>query len=280
MTEATDKPVTPADTSDRPRPGNSEVFLGVFIVANIAFLVAMNGFEFFKDLNWVLDTDTPTGKLVSRLALDLPGEDESHAGELYRISRRCAEVTGLNQSWCLFAPDVFDSGVFADLEFRWDDGLPGTPPQAGVRAPLLLKNPNDPGDLHSYLRTGYSRWRKFETNIVVHIRRDKDDSDETTVENWSKAISRKFRKQWDTMQAYLNWRSRKWQGENPDAPAPRQVILHSRAYWILPPDTEPWTWDGPYSVPVARLRSGFDYVEMFDPKTRGFLSRDQALASK
>jgi hypothetical protein len=264
-----------------PRPTNAQFLLGLFIVSNICFLFVMNVFELLKDLSWLVDTETPAAKVAVRLALDLPREEDSHAGEVYRFARRYAEFTGLNQSWCLFAPAVFDSGTFADIELRWDDEPPGAPAPPGTRRAVLLPDLNDPGDMSSYVRLGNSRLRKYESNIVVYIKREEGENEDEVNKRWARSIQKKFQKQWDTMQAYMNWRWGKWQEKNPEQPTPRQIILVERCYWIPAPGEGPFAWDGPYTVAVARWRPDVDeYVQMFDPVSRSYVSRSQALSSK
>lgn len=264
-----------------PRPRNAQFLLGLFIVSNIGFLLVMNVFELLKDLSWLIDTETPAAKVAMRLALDLPRDEDSHAGEVYRFARRYAEVTGLNQSWCLFAPGVFDAGAFADIELRWDDELAGSPAGPGGRRVVLLPDLNAPDDLSGYLRLGNSRLRKYESNIAVYVKREKGESEKEVNERWARAIKKLFVKQWDTMQAYMNWRWRLWKEDNPEAPTPRQIILVERCYWIPPPGDEPFAWDGPYTVTVARWQPEvYDYAEMFDPVSRSYLTRSQALSSK
>jgi hypothetical protein len=281
MTASSPPPPTSSSTHPEgaaPGPTNAQFLLGLFIVSNIIFLFVMNVFELFKDLSWLVDTDTPAAKVATRLALDLPREDASHAGEVYRMANRYAEITALNQSWCLFAPAVFDSGSFADIEMRWDDEPAGAPAPVGTRSALLLPDLNAPGDLQSYVRLGKSRLRKYESNIVVHVKREKDESEEEMKQRWGRTIKKLFVKQWDTMQAYMNWRWRLWREASPDEPTPRQIILLSRCYWIPEPGEQPFAWEGPYIVPVARWRPEHeDYVEMFDPVSRSYVSRSQAL---
>lgn len=251
-------------------PSTGQVLLGLFIVINIAYLLTINVLGFIKDLGWMMDASEPSAKVVNRLALDLP-RNEGHAQDAYRLARRWGDVTAQYQSWCLFAPGVSDIGAFADLEVRWDELPPDSPPAQGSRPPLLLLNTDSPADLSSYVRLGYSRFRKYENNIVVRIYRNQDDTDEQARNRWGRAIRASFHEQSDTMLAYLAWRWRQLREEDATLPLPAQVILRSRSFRIPPADRTPWMWEGPVSVPVARWRPESDVVECYDPSTQSFL---------
>jgi hypothetical protein len=252
--------------------------LGAFIVGNVLFLLCINVLGFFKDLGWLLDSEGATWKVVSHLALDLPEDRPSHANDLLRLSRRWGDVTGQTQSWMLFAPGIGDSASFAEVELRWDDAPPGHA-GAGSIPPVRLSSENLPANMASYLRWGNSRQRKYETNVVVRVVLYSDETEATARKRWARSIRQRFRDQWDTIQAYLTWRLRKHREAHPSQAAPRQVILFSRCYFIPGPEQQPWNWQGPFTVPVARLRPGKDArVEMYDLLAANFVPRNRAFS--
>jgi hypothetical protein len=258
-------------------PSTGQVLLGLFIVTNIGALLIMNGLGFVKDLGWMMAEDSPALMVVNRLSFDLP-RDEGPALETYKLARRWGEVTAQCQSWCLFAPWVAEHWTFAELEVRWDDRLPGRPPAAGARQPLLLLNDGYPDDLTDYFRLGNSRFRKYENNVIVRVYRYPDEPEEDARLRWARAIRARFREQTDTIQAYLGWRWRKLRDKMPDLPEPRQIILLSRGYRTPPPGREPWMWEGPFITAVARWRpENGGALDMFDPRSQAFVMREQAL---
>jgi hypothetical protein len=133
---------------------------------------------------------------------------------------------------------------------------------------------NEPIDLHSYVRLSQCRVRRYEGQFYFNPQPYNDPP--TRVENADQLgirLNRRLRdftsEYHDYVLAYMKWRMKAWQNENPDATPPKQIILVERFFSINGPK-EPRGFDGPYTVPVARwvpeldAQKGAPKLETFD----------------
>lgn len=131
--------------------------------------------------------------------------------------------------------------------------------QRTAGSPKLLLSPNEPNDIDKYLRLGNCRVRRYDGQIYFNPQPyskyddppNKPEPPETLAERLSRRTKRVLGDYHDPALAYLRWRLRAWEAENPDHAKPKQVLLMQRFYRIRGPD-EPRGWDGPYTIPVAR----------------------------
>ncbi len=297
----------PPDAPPEPAggPGNVPVLLGLFIVWQLVFLVGSNFLGLLKNLEDKLPADK-LGKVAKHLSIDMANH-EGHLNEVYKIFSRYAEMTGQYQAWSLFAPGVTRNLTFVAVELRWDETPAAALPRglaplaadgplqavvlhaaAGTAAPsrpapkpVLLLSDNEPRDVHSFLRWGQFRTRKYENNLELMLRVVKDDDDPETEAQahvrWRKTIRKHVAKEWDTMQAYFRWRLKAFARAHLADPPPTQVILVARRYRAHSPgEKAPWDWDAPEQVPLARwqLTRPADArhlpVEAYNPVTKRF----------
>ncbi|MCI0640278.1 MAG: hypothetical protein L0Y72_12530 [Gemmataceae bacterium] len=134
---------------------NLAVLLGVFVVWQLVFIPAANTLEFLR-----FAADEDESGALDHVAGEMTGTG-NHAAAPYRLLKSWSEMSGQWQSWSLFAPTVGRLSGFLEVELRWDTG----------RAAILLTNPNQPDDLHAYVRFGYSRFRKYESFLWVALAR-------------------------------------------------------------------------------------------------------------
>jgi hypothetical protein len=140
---------------------------------------------------------------------------------------------------------------------------------------VILKSPGEPQDLTSFVRWTQWRFRRYEDIIGLNIRPAADESEQETRERQARIIKNAFRRQSDTMWAYMNWQWRRFHEAHPDCPLPVQVILVNRCYGIGPPQ-EQGKLSGPYAQPIARWLpqaprpQGGRPVEVYDPVRKRF----------
>jgi hypothetical protein len=240
--------------SSRPRPG--QVLLGLFVVGQLGFLLAAN---FLPLLRTALAKQAPT--VAQPIAVVLEG------------TGTWARWTGQLQGWSLYAPRVPAQAAFATVELRWDDD-PHWPAQARR---VVLHSDIEPANPQSYFRPfGTFRLPAYEADLSQPTWAWTAEFYAEKPEEWRDHFVDTVRKDWRPIQAYLAWRLRGWQHDQPDPAAPRQVVLLCRLYAVGPPGQRPWSWGGPVEQPVARWRPGHDPaagfvpVDAYNPVTRRF----------
>ena len=250
------------------------LLMGGFILWQLAFLLGMNFCEVTRHcLSYYADQqDGPPGLINPARA------EGRYFAQFEQLFTRWAEFTDQPQSWSLFAPNVWSQTPFVAVELRWDDGAPGSAQQAGaMHSPVLLLSDNEPPDVTRYLRFGYFRLRRFESNIDVGFTIDTDKTPEDMQDHWRQNIFKKVRDQALAIRAYLEWRVNRYLQEHSDAGMPRQAILHVRVY-AIPEPTRPRHWNSaePTDHVLARWRPHFPYannsqpVEVYDPIAERF----------
>ena len=284
-------------------PSTRQVFLGVFIVGQLLFLVSSNFIGFMKDNR--TEMGAPTRKLVEAVAPGWP-EERGHFWHLMehtaKTNKFWIQATGQYQNWSLFAPTIGRECTFPALELRWDDPPKSAaavgPIIAGMAAfhpgevlsiaeahqalrqmppgPELVLSENEPVDLEHYWRFGYFRLRRYETNIVITLRPWEGEKLEEMHKRWSDAIRRHVDDYSEIIQGYLRWRLRHALKKWPERPPPRQVVLVLRRFHINDVDKAPPYWQGPFTVPLARLQPGAAWdrehqaLEWYDPVSEQF----------
>lgn len=104
------------ETASLPRPSPRQVFLGLFVLGQLAFLVLSNLLGFYKDPQGYLPADV--GDVVDRV---LPGYTNKGSqawtvpDEAATALRRWTQLTGQDQHWALFAPGVYKVTGFPAL---------------------------------------------------------------------------------------------------------------------------------------------------------------------
>jgi hypothetical protein len=283
--------------------------LGVFILWQILYLVGFNGLRLVLDVDDIPADDPRVPSVVPAM------QEFTAQGQLrdfYLIFKHWGQVTNQAQHWCLFAPGIGTDSVFMEVEFRWD-GLTPSPERAGKPPDrsVYLKNSDRPADLHSYFRSSYFRYRKFEGHLHLTFSVDEEDraaetaaavglgasplgtgpfaaaaelisgraqTPEPALQLWRRKIIKLVRQDGPVLKAYLNWRWVTYHKDHPDRPRPKQLVLWMTRYGLPAPGQEPWEWDGPHLVPVARWRPhvpvnrGHCPLEMYNPVTRRFES--------
>jgi hypothetical protein len=159
---------------------------------------------------------------------------------------------------------------FLRLEFHWDD-----------HAPVSWRSPNEPENIHRFLRYRHFRLRRYESNLDVTLSIDTDKTEAGMADAWRARIENRLRGSSGAgaarLAAYVHWRYRAFQKEYPELPVPKQVVVKVRLYSIAAPGSAASTWnDPPDSRPMCRFRSELSWppdprdVEMFNPVTESF----------
>jgi hypothetical protein len=274
-------PVTPSSSGG---PTNAQYFLGLFVLGQLAFLVLANVINLAIDvqknpeyLPAALRPPDWQSEKTSRLPdwFQKKGHLNDAMQTVRELTKRWEEVTGQPQNWCLFAPNIGRYNTFVAVELRWEDD-----PRDEAAGPLLmpyqselLLSDNEPEDPNDYFRWGKFRLRKYESMLDPYLHfRGSHEPLSVAAERWQRYISAKVGKEWDTIWAYLRWRTRRFMARHPDRPMPRQVILLVRNYTIPEPGRYK-PWGPPHTIPVARWRPDVklnrDYypVERYNPMT-------------
>ncbi len=274
------------------------VLLGLFIVFQFVFMLSDNLVHMESDLTEQLqkakkrdDWVWQLAQLSSRLrdwADPPPGSPTKSAlttcfEDTRKFTRWYGQAIGQEQSWSLFAPNVSEHSSFPAVQFRWDD--PKKPQKEwlddvstlnppGVRPPVTWLSENEPRDIHSYFRLGHFRLRRYEGNLDTALYRD-GLTGQRLLDNWTERIRSRVREEGPCMHAFLRWKLREFQHQNPDVPPPTQVLLLVRTYTIPdPPGPRPWNWDYQGMRPLARWQpdhepdsAHYGPVEMFLPSS-------------
>ncbi len=122
----------PLDCNPPPTPPRGisprQVVLGLFILGQLAFLILSNLIGLYQDAQSRIDPAVAT--VIDRVVPGYAGQT-GHAwktpDELSTALRRWAQLTGQDQSWSLFAPNVAKVTGFPAVVFVWED-----PPTSGA----------------------------------------------------------------------------------------------------------------------------------------------------
>jgi hypothetical protein len=277
------------------------LLLGAFILGQLAFLVVINFLELIKSARDELPKDY--AKAIDRVVPGWPSK-QGHFHDLAdvadRLTRRYAQLTGQTQGWSLFAPDVGKQCVFPAVLVRWDEDPLSAPaltrlltplaattpleasalraacsagrPAAVPPAPVTILSDNEPRDVNRYFRLGRFRLRRLESNLVLVLRQTKDETPAEAAERWRGRIYKLLDEDGDVVKAYLRWRWGSYRKTHTGTPEPARLILVMRRWAIRPPEKAPPYWDGPFTMPVARLHGDLSRapLEMYNPVTRRF----------
>jgi hypothetical protein len=251
------------------RPGLAQIALGLLIVWQLLFLAAANL------LPIVPHGEPETAELSDSRCLPPPPDGGGTLQPLIdlvgRGVHRWTKLTGQLQAWWLFAPTVPPQATFPLVELHWDG-------QAGqqTRPPVRLSSVLEPLDPTSYARLPGSHDRLFHYEIrlglIFLFWNDKVVAEHPEV--CRTMLAERVRRQWQSMRAYLRWRSAQFLAEHPELPQPDEVILHIRVYRIPGPGQ---AQEGPQEVPLARWRPAAEEtpgrlpLEAWDPIARRFV---------
>jgi hypothetical protein len=281
------------------------ILLGAFILWQLTFLFGVN---FLEMINWArgeMPKDKEDAQGVERVLPGWPsksGHFHDLADVADKITRRYAQLTGQTQGWSLFAPDIGKHCVFPAVLVRWDEDpssalalsrplspLAATNPleAASLRAagaaarpapaaPATILSANEPQDIQNYFRVGNFRLRRLEGNLSLVFRQKEEETPAAAADRWRDSITELLHENGNMVQAYLGWRWASYRQSHPEAPPPKQLILIMRRYAIVAPAKAPPYWQGPFTVPVARLQpdvqwiEGHSPLEMYNPVSQRF----------
>lgn len=243
------------------RPRLSQVLLGVFILWQLFFVLALNYTQIMLG-----PADQPLVRLPDE---GPPGLVERAADLVRRVTQHWAQLTGQYQSWWLFAFAPHDSN-FPLVELRWDDL---------ARAPVRLHAFQEPTDPAAYFRApnGGDRLFHYEMNVEITYKPWSRDPDKPVTDFDLGRWLERARHRWPAVCAYLRWRLELWQQENPGTPPPTEIRLYSRSYPTPPPGTTPWQRAAPKDRPIFRWRPGVPPapgcapLDVFDPRKNDFV---------
>jgi hypothetical protein len=146
--------------------------------------------------------------------------------------------------------------------------------QSAQAQQVIYYSINEPKDIHSFVRIGNARLRRYEGRLHLNTQSDGESLDE--MQRYMTRRMRRFvTEEHDLAIEYMRMRFRDWQREHPELPVPKQVILLNRLYRIRGPHEERG-WEGPYVVPVVRWQPSVDRnaesyaLEPFDFATQRF----------
>lgn len=166
-------------------PSPRQVLLGLFIVGQIAFLIASNTLGFVQ---WfpTLKREKPN-ELINRIAPNF-AEKQGHGWQWTEQAeanlRRWTELTGQEQGWSLFAPTISKETGFPAVLLSWHDAQPETKGFAGALFSFDQKNgfnlcaawnhPPAPHSLsltsHLGLLTAQSPWEALTLHALCRVR--------------------------------------------------------------------------------------------------------------
>jgi hypothetical protein len=309
-----------------------QVMLGLFILFQLGFLIVYNLVGFIKSIPGELIGEPR--KLVNRIA---PGFAEkrrhgwSWAEQVETSLYRYVQLTGQDQDWKLFAPNVTKATGFPAVVFLFDDpaddgpSIPGAmfafdqtngfnlcadwqPPTGpaptlnlasnlgilGATHPFdavalhfvneqrrttpparVMLSDNEPIDIHSFIRFGQCRLRRYEGTFDIHPKRLDGESREHLAARLTESVRDLANKYHGPVIAYLKWRRDRWVRDHPGEPAPKQAFLVHRLYRIHGPDEQTRGWDGPFVVPMVRWQpeaERHDLLEAFDFSDQQFVA--------
>lgn len=235
------------------RPTTPQVLLGLLIIWQIVFLLGDNVLNLLYASGRVTGKDK-VGAVVDQVSGGI-GQGKGHWHDIYYILQRWEYVCNTPQNWRMFSPGVADWFSFVRVELRWDDRKPGAAAPQGVRKPVELMGMNEPHDLANYVRMGPWRFQRYEDYfIAMDFRVYEEETPEKAQRRWKNQISERIDSEWPTMNAYLNFRWRKYKREHPDIDEdPKQLILLVYSYGIPERPGKPL---GPTVMPIVRWQPG------------------------
>lgn len=302
-----------APPSDARPASPRQVLLGLFILFQLFFLIVTNLLGFIKWTPPDTEAVNERKKLINRVAPDF-ADEKGHGwawtDELDTLTRRWVQLTYQDQDWALFAPGIAKATGFPAVLMLWEDpapqgrsipgtrlvfdktngfnlcadegaspGGPASSPVSAKRGDLMLSD-NEPKDIHDFFRYGKCRVRRFEGQLYLNTQPEDDETEDDLKGRLTRRMRKYLGENHGAAYQYLRWRLDIWKRQNPDANAPKQVILLHRLYRVRGPEEERG-WEGPYLVPIARWQPGvqrhgsylelepFDFSdERFFPVTR------------
>jgi hypothetical protein len=243
------------------------VLLGLFILCQLGFLFLANALGFVTSIPKYAP-DKPA-RLINRLAP--PGSDDKRPGfqGIENNLRWWTQLSGQDQEWALFAPDVGKLSAFPCVLLLWDETLADQPGVNGVLLSFdakngfdlrldafaphvhLLLSDNEPPDVNGYFRIGNCRLRRYEGQLHVPAQPQARDTPAQTAARMNERVQYLRDQYHDLALAYVRWRVDTWRLDHAEKSVPKQVILGERSYCIHDPD-EPRGWDGPQLIPLLR----------------------------
>jgi hypothetical protein len=248
------------------RPTLAQRLLGLFVVAQLLFLVCSNVLAFFP-LSVTEEgelTDARSGPHSEAPSTQLLLLEKANAG-----LQAWAHATGQVQTWWLFAPSFPARSTFPVVTLHWN-----ADPAFTVRLPSI----QEPLDPTSYFRPPGSHDRFFHYEVRLGLLATGMDQEnlEQEADAWSEAIRQRVRRQWKSMRAFMRWRAAAFGAEHPERPAADEIVLSMRIYKTPEPGAQATARTPPIEQPLARWvpalegRSDCLPVEAFDPVRQQF----------
>jgi hypothetical protein len=259
-------------TTEPARPKQRSVLLGLFIVAQLAFLVVSNLFNLLKEAQ--ADVPADAGRVIEQAApgwLNKQGHVWNFMEGAMQLTNRWSQVTLQLQQWSLFAPSIGKECVFPALLLS-DDEPPAAPIQSTespanyeTRGRIVLSD-NEPVDMQRYFRWGKFRLRKYENNLVLYLRPEENEEPKAAEERRDR-VKQYVTENTEMLTGYLRFRL-----NQRAEPQPRQVILLMRCYTLSGPEAGTDFLKGPFTIPVARWlpSAATNSLEFFNPVTQRF----------
>ncbi len=274
-------------------PKTLQVVLGLFIVWQIFFLVMANSVEFLQDIHSrvtkkpcvILDRLTP-GWRTKR------GHFWQTQQSLLAVKDFWGQLTGQEQTWQVFAPEVFKDTHLPAVALRWEKRVTFADALANLAAGNVLEqmvllqstpeqsrekvwlSPYEPKDIHHYFRFGDLRNQRTDFFVVVDLIPIEDESEQMGNKLWAKQIERFVRRNRKLIRGYLRWKTADILRKNKSLKPPAEVILLQRRYHLNPPYQDPPHREGPLVLPLVRWKLGDDAeknsLEAFDPQSGTF----------
>jgi hypothetical protein len=266
--------VTPDRGEKTPiEPPRRSAALGIFVVAQLVFLVGHNAFTYLQENSDEMSNDVRAA--IRHVAPDWPAKKD-HVWNVMEgstlVTHRWSQSTLQLQQWSLFAPTIGLECFFPALLLT-DMAPPDTPLELEsaparyrVHGKIILSD-NEPPDMRHYFRFGNFRLRKFENNLFPYLVPKQDEAPQKTEERFRDRIKEYMSgtENQEMLRGYIRHRL-KQTGES----TPRQVILVMRQYSLKDPDS-PTFVEGPFTLPFARwLPDNGNTLEYFDPVTHRF----------
>lgn len=261
------------DTPAPREPTTIQVILGVFILAQLTFLLLGNFAALYIEER-PDDDELSEGPYLPRSE---PASrhltDAVHS--FGHVCVRWGELTGQAQRWSLFTPWIPLQGAFLTVELRWDEPIAweGEPTRI-VRLDSLFEPERLPPTILA--RVADERLLNYENRLSLPAASWDEEYATAEPTIWRDEVEARIRLQQKSILAFLRWNLRELQRQHPDIPHPREVVLLARVYPTPPPGRELVRWEEPTELRLARWQPELEDsattlpIEMFDPIAKRF----------
>lgn len=255
--------------------------LGALIVWHLAYVSLTNIWGLFPSL--------PPEVVRYEMGEDLDHQSLRGRGALATAMDRWGELTGLWQSWALFAPNVPHTSAFLAVELEWNSDrccgaqAPFDPSAVAPATTVKLLSKFEPQDLSCYWNPAWSdvRLYNYEWRLAVSASVFDLPAGETfSIEHRQvqrELLTQLVRRESKQFLAFLRMRVHDFLAEHPGAASPDAVVLLGRTCSPAAVGQRPWGWQPCVETPLVRWRpaaagpTDASTLEFYDPTLERFI---------